>query len=576
VVIKTSGKDSCSPGMPSGAAEQGSVKKAVTSKTVMQGSEKDSCTPKAPLVASDLGGAQEAATPKVKESSLRKKSCASITLPGAKDGTGAERAVKRDDIKDEKNKERAKSATAMDKKEKNAFCVPTGLAKNTGSHGDDQSMGGLKENKKQKNVVSENTRRSENEALIDDTTCRNSESLSFSLPPSCCEMDIFRAPPPAQPATTHDLTLFQQRGLKAVALDNEQNGIEAVVRNEVQGERKEELVNITLDEEKALPANLVGWGSVKGGSVGDTQHTMGIGKKNEGQKKKVGKKRKRGAGDGMDTMRWKNYKPPPVVLPPSFSIMDIFSIPAGQTSTTHDSLLLKPRGLESKEVTTLQQQAVEQVEKEKGEVAAVDECAAETGMGTAKYGEHYDVRRVGGVGALLRNASRYNTQPVAHAGAKPRSSGKHGFPNENSKALASDETTLLPIRHSKSLDAILPHCITWQDAKRARMEEDEEMLGSVDNASELTPDVASANVIRLTEVRIGTLVRPGPDWEYGDQDLDGVGEIIGITPDGWAEVQWPNRCRVFAYRIGQNGKYDLVIASIHGECENTTILPEVI
>ncbi|XP_061168999.1 uncharacterized protein LOC133178274 [Saccostrea echinata] len=61
---------------------------------------------------------------------------------------------------------------------------------------------------------------------------------------------------------------------------------------------------------------------------------------------------------------------------------------------------------------------------------------------------------------------------------------------------------------------------------------------------------------------IGTRVRRGPDWKWGNQDTHGVGTVVGHSREvGWIFVQWDNGNR-FNYRCGYDGileAYDLTI-----------------
>ncbi|XP_061168837.1 uncharacterized protein LOC133178091 [Saccostrea echinata] len=61
---------------------------------------------------------------------------------------------------------------------------------------------------------------------------------------------------------------------------------------------------------------------------------------------------------------------------------------------------------------------------------------------------------------------------------------------------------------------------------------------------------------------VGTRVRRGHDWAWGDQDSHGVGTVVGhSTKVGWINVEWDNGNRL-NYRYGYNGEfeaYDLTI-----------------
>mmetsp|Transcript_98151 Transcript_98151/g.262137 ORF Transcript_98151/g.262137 Transcript_98151/m.262137 type:complete len:502 (-) Transcript_98151:231-1736(-) len=57
----------------------------------------------------------------------------------------------------------------------------------------------------------------------------------------------------------------------------------------------------------------------------------------------------------------------------------------------------------------------------------------------------------------------------------------------------------------------------------------------------------------------GVRVCRGPDWNRDDQDGGGEGVLVGLDSDGWAKVKW-EKAGTNKYRVGQSGKYDLVLA----------------
>ena len=57
---------------------------------------------------------------------------------------------------------------------------------------------------------------------------------------------------------------------------------------------------------------------------------------------------------------------------------------------------------------------------------------------------------------------------------------------------------------------------------------------------------------------VGTRVRRGPDWKWGEQDggPGSLGTVTGDSGGGWIDVKWDNG-RENNYRWGKDGKYDL-------------------
>ncbi|XP_062596389.1 uncharacterized protein LOC134257805 [Saccostrea cucullata] len=67
---------------------------------------------------------------------------------------------------------------------------------------------------------------------------------------------------------------------------------------------------------------------------------------------------------------------------------------------------------------------------------------------------------------------------------------------------------------------------------------------------------------------IGTRVKRGPDWKWGNQDSMGPGTVVGHSTVGWLFVEWDSG-RTCNYRYGNDGqiaKYDLI------ECDEPRIL----
>ncbi|XP_061168823.1 E3 ubiquitin-protein ligase MIB2-like [Saccostrea echinata] len=67
---------------------------------------------------------------------------------------------------------------------------------------------------------------------------------------------------------------------------------------------------------------------------------------------------------------------------------------------------------------------------------------------------------------------------------------------------------------------------------------------------------------------IGTRVKRGPDWEWGNIDGRGSGTVVGHSRVGWLFIEWDNG-RTCKYRYSFDGKiakYDLI------ECDHPRIL----
>lgn len=60
---------------------------------------------------------------------------------------------------------------------------------------------------------------------------------------------------------------------------------------------------------------------------------------------------------------------------------------------------------------------------------------------------------------------------------------------------------------------------------------------------------------------VGSLVKRGPMWRWGNQDGEGLGKVIAIAEqDGWLTVLWLSTQFINNYRAGVNAEYDLVYA----------------
>jgi hypothetical protein len=61
----------------------------------------------------------------------------------------------------------------------------------------------------------------------------------------------------------------------------------------------------------------------------------------------------------------------------------------------------------------------------------------------------------------------------------------------------------------------------------------------------------------VTTNSVGVRVVRGRDWDWGNQDDNGIGTIIDTSGEGWVRVKWDNKKYENSYRIGSNDKYDL-------------------
>jgi len=75
------------------------------------------------------------------------------------------------------------------------------------------------------------------------------------------------------------------------------------------------------------------------------------------------------------------------------------------------------------------------------------------------------------------------------------------------------------------------------------------------------PQVSDACVVTPALVREGVRVRRGPDWKWDDQDGGGEGVILNRDDQGWVSVKWDGSRETNSYRVGQEGAYDLLVAS---------------
>eukprot|EP00397_Hematodinium_sp_SG-2012_P026942 GEMP01028276.1.p1 GENE.GEMP01028276.1~~GEMP01028276.1.p1 ORF type:complete len:566 (+),score=138.04 GEMP01028276.1:20-1717(+) len=83
----------------------------------------------------------------------------------------------------------------------------------------------------------------------------------------------------------------------------------------------------------------------------------------------------------------------------------------------------------------------------------------------------------------------------------------------------------------------------------------------------------STGRVTIQNIKVGMLVRQGPDWAWGNQGSRGVGVVQGLLPSGWATVKWPDSNRERNYRIGQKDKYDLCVSSPEKRVANSLRQP---
>lgn len=88
--------------------------------------------------------------------------------------------------------------------------------------------------------------------------------------------------------------------------------------------------------------------------------------------------------------------------------------------------------------------------------------------------------------------------------------------------------------------------------------EAEELEGSEQASPEVTESPVSA---AATGIMPGSVVTRGPDWVWGAQDGydGGKGRVLAVDEPlkGWVQVYWQSTGRVFNYRMGAHGRFDL-------------------
>ena len=77
-----------------------------------------------------------------------------------------------------------------------------------------------------------------------------------------------------------------------------------------------------------------------------------------------------------------------------------------------------------------------------------------------------------------------------------------------------------------------------------------------------------------TMLPVGSRVKRGRDWQWGEQDNFGAGTVVNHSPPGWLSVKWDSGSR-FIYRYGSSpdfeDKYDLEVCD-----EPRTVKEEII
>ena len=79
---------------------------------------------------------------------------------------------------------------------------------------------------------------------------------------------------------------------------------------------------------------------------------------------------------------------------------------------------------------------------------------------------------------------------------------------------------------------------------------------------ELAEELNSENERDPTMLPVGSRVRRGRDWEWGEQDNFGAGTVVNHLLPGWLAVQWDSGS-IYNYRYGSTSdfrdKYDLEV-----------------
>ncbi|XP_052698297.1 uncharacterized protein LOC128176193 [Crassostrea angulata] len=77
---------------------------------------------------------------------------------------------------------------------------------------------------------------------------------------------------------------------------------------------------------------------------------------------------------------------------------------------------------------------------------------------------------------------------------------------------------------------------------------------------------------------LGSRVKRGRDWQWGDQDMFGPGTVVGHSKDvGWLRIAWDKNKAIYPYRYGsnpyENDKYDVMICDEPRILEGELIAP---
>ena len=83
---------------------------------------------------------------------------------------------------------------------------------------------------------------------------------------------------------------------------------------------------------------------------------------------------------------------------------------------------------------------------------------------------------------------------------------------------------------------------------------------------EFEPTLSGLTVVQKPIVMHAKVIR-GPNWQWGNQDFSGIGEIVGPgygDLEDWCQVEWPNGTRYF-YRVGAENAFDLYYLIVNRE-----------
>ncbi|OWF41625.1 uncharacterized protein LOC110462159 [Mizuhopecten yessoensis] len=114
----------------------------------------------------------------------------------------------------------------------------------------------------------------------------------------------------------------------------------------------------------------------------------------------------------------------------------------------------------------------------------------------------------------------------------------------------------------EGLDATALKTVVKMTEKNFSEDDLEDMMAILDNPVFQQTVDKGFNFDELTESDsqmppIGSRVRKGPEWKWKNQDLDGVGTVIGHGKNGWIKVEW-DCSNKGEYRYGNNQAFDVV------------------